>query len=232
MPDDVMQKIAMENNLSETAFFVPNAQGFHLRWFTPTEEVDLCGHATLATAHVVFNYMDYSSDVIRFDSQSGPLMVHKKADGYMMDFPIWNFEEIAIPEDLAQALGKRPSQIFKGNDWVAVYPDADDVQNLKPDFVALSKVQEARGIIATAQGSGDLDFVSRAFFPKLGIPEDPVTGSAHCILTPIWAKATGKTEFKARQISERGGDLTCELKGGRVELTGQAVRFMEGFIYV
>lgn len=233
LSDEIMLNIAMENNLSETAFFVPNQNEYEIRWFTPTEEVDLCGHATLATAYVIFNQLNHPSDVIHFESRfSGALTVYKKPDGLMMDFPVWAFEEIEIPDDLSEALGKKPAQVFKGNDWVAVYPKADDVRRLDPNFSKLTKVNDARGIIATARGENGLDFVSRAFFPKLGIPEDPVTGSAHCILTPIWAQALGKTKFKAQQISKRGGDLVCELKGDRVKITGQAALYMEGMIYV
>lgn len=232
LPDKTLQNIALENNLSETAFFIRKDDRYHLRWFTPGTEVGLCGHATLASAFVIFNFLDPSADKVVFDSLSGPLTVQKNPEGMTLDFPVWDFTPIPTPYELTKALGKAPRAVYSGHDWIAVYDDAKTVENLAPNMAALNNFEAARGIIATARGTGDIDFVSRWFGPRVGVDEDPVTGSAHCILTPFWADQMKKTKFKARQISKRGGDLICELKGRRVEITGNAVLYLKGEISV
>lgn len=232
LADDQLLKIAAENNLSETAFFIPQENGFHIRWFTPTEEVDLCGHATLATAWVICNELDYNKEAIRFQSQSGELIVNCSGYSLTLDFPVWT--PIAAQSDtrLNEALGEDILDLYHGPDWVAVVRDAQTVRNLKPDMYKLSQITEMRGVIVTAQGEGDLDFVSRFFGPNIGIDEDPVTGSAHCILAPIWSEKLQKNDFTAQQVSQRGGDLSVCFDGDRVYITGQAVLYLKGEIYV
>ena len=232
LPDETLQAIAQENNLSETAFFVPEGDGYALRWFTPVHEVDLCGHATLATAHVILTRLAPDRASVAFATKvSGTLTVSRDGDRYVMDFPPWPRQPAPLHEALAKALGKPPTALFTGHDWMAVFADEADVRGLAPDITALARI-ETRGVIATAPGR-DVDFVSRFFAPRYGIPEDPVTGSAHCTLTPYWAERLGKTELSARQISARGGDLRCTLADdGRVRLAGQAVLYMEGRIHV
>ncbi len=229
LPDDAMQNIAAENNLSETAFLVKEDADYHIRWFTPTSEVDLCGHATLAAAYVIFEHLEHPDLEINFKSLSGNLRVNKSLDGYTLDFPEWSFDEVRVPQEMRQIMGVMPIELYKGEDWVAIYESESDVRELKPNFAAMKDFEDARGIIASAKGD-DVDFVSRAFFPKIGIEEDPVTGSAHCILTPIWAQKLGKDYLSARQISARGGDLSCLRKDGRIHISGQAKLFMEGDI--
>lgn len=232
LPDETLQKIALENNLSETAFFVANDNGFHLRWFTPTVEVDLCGHATLATSSVIYDQLGYDKDQIHFESLSGELIVRRSDDGFTLDFPVWPHTKVDIDPRVSDALGAEPVELYTGPDWVAVYDNPTTVEHMAPDMAKLSAISEARGIIATAEGVDGIDFVSRFFGPNVGVPEDPVTGSAHCILSPIWAEKLGKNLFKAKQISARGGDLVCELKGDRVFITGKASLFSKGHIYV
>lgn len=232
LPNETLQKIALENNLSETAFFVPTDNGFHLRWFTPTVEVDLCGHATLATSWVIYNELGYDKDSIHFESQSGELIITKSSGGFTLNFPVW--EETLVDPDprIADALGAQPLELYHGYDWVAVFQEEDTVRNMEPDMQKLSNIKECRGIIATAKSDGEIDFVSRFFGPNVGVPEDPVTGSAHCILTPIWSKKLGKTEFNAQQVSARGGNLKLSLQGDRVHITGQATLYMKGTLHV
>lgn len=233
LSDATMQSIAFENNLSETVFFVQNGDHFDIRWFTPTIEVDLCGHATLAASHVIFNHLHHASSTIHFKGQSGDLFIRKTPEGIVMDFPLWPYEPTAPDHALNAALGKTPLQLFKGPDYMALFENEADVKALDPNFSALGKLTYMRGIICTAPASKpDIDFVSRWFGPQSGVFEDPVTGSAHCLLTPFWAERLGKTKFNARQISQRGGDLVCELKGDRVEITGQAALYMKGTIYL
>ena len=236
LPDETLQKIALENNLSETAFFVPTQSGFHLRWFTPTVEINLCGHATLATSWVIYNELGYNKPSITFESLSGQLTVTKKNDALTLDFPIWPYEKMEIDLRVSDALGVAPIELYKAPDWVAVYDDPNIIKDMVPDLQKLSEISECRGIIVTAPGGekefNDYDFVSRWFGPNEGIDEDPVTGSAHCVLTPYWSKKLGKNTFKARQVSARGGDLTCELKEERVFITGTAKLYMKGTIYV
>ena len=239
LSDKTLLSIAIENNLSETAFFTANDDdSYHLRWFTPGGEVKLCGHATLATAHVIFEHLNHPSNDIRFTGLSGDLFISKTENGIKMDFPVWPYTPADTPTDVIEALGhpqnKAPQEYLEGHDCVLVYESAQDVAALAPNYNALIKCETERGFIATApapEGS-DLDFVSRWFGPRFDVNEDPVTGSAHCILTPYWAKRLGKTTLSARQISARGGSLHCALNGDRVELTGQAVLYMIGEIYV
>ena len=231
--DEILQNIAAENNLAETAFFIPDENGFHLRWFTPTTEVDLCGHATLASSWVIFNALHYPKNKIHFSSKSGELIVSKQDKLLTLDFPIWAYKEEQDNEGrIADALGAKPTAIYSGPDWVVTYDDYQTVQDMKPDMVKLGAIKEARGMIATAPGYDQYDFVSRAFFPVIGIEEDPVTGSAHCISAPIWSKKLNKTKLSARQISKRGGDPELELKNDRIFISGEAKLYMKGEIYV
>jgi len=231
LPDETLLNIAIENNLSETAFFVSEGDSYHLRWFTPGGEVDLCGHATLATAYTLFEQLGYEGEKITFTGQSGELYVTKTSNGFTLDFPTWERTKIDTPEIVIKALGKAPLEFFDGYDAMAIFETPEDIRNMKPDFSALKEFK-TRGVIATAPGDQDYDFISRAFFPLLNIDEDPVTGSAHCILTPYWADRLGKTTFKAHQASARGGDLLCELENDRIKITGNAVLYMKGEIYV
>ena len=227
LPCEVMQKIAMENNLSETAFFVPSGNDYHIRWFTPVTEVNLCGHATLATSHVLFNHLNYRKKEIRFESKTGVLKVKKEGDLIVLDFPTSPLKEIEFPENAEQAFGTKPVKCLKGReDIMFVFKSENDIQNLKPDFQYL-KTLDARGIIATAS-SKKYDFISRFFAPIEGIDEDPVTGSAHTVLIPYWAVELGKTEMIAKQISFRGGTIYSKHIGKRVEIGGKAVTYLTG----
>ncbi len=232
LPDETLQAIALENNLSETAYIVPEGGGYALRWFTPVHEVDLCGHATLASAFVIMTVLQPERQSVAFSTKvSGTLTVDREGDGFVMDFPPWPREPVEPNQEVAAALGKPPVALFTGNDWMAVFEDEADIEALAPDMAALAKL-DARGVIATAPGR-EVDFVSRFFAPKYGIPEDPVTGSAHCMLTPYWAERLGKRELFARQISPRGGAVRCTLtEEGRIRLGGRAVLYMEGRIHV
>lgn len=231
LSDELMQNIAMENNLSETAFFVPAENGFHIRWFTPATEVNLCGHATLATAHVLFQHLNYQGKEILFQSKSGILNVKRKNEQIVLDFPTSEVIEVKLLENIEQAFGILPQKGFIGReDLMYVFESQKEIENLKPDFNFL-KTLEMRGIIATAP-SIEYDFVSRFFAPSEGIDEDPVTGSAHTMLVPYWAKSLGKEELVARQISKRGGILHCKHLGKRVEIGGKAVTYLVGEITV
>ena len=230
-PDDqLLQAIAQENNLSETAFFVAGDDGYDLRWFTPRVEVELCGHATLASAHVVFEHLGHDRDEIRFHTKSGLLTVTKAEKGIEMDFPAVASETIAAPEDLLEGLGAQPLEVRAAPDYLAVFESEKEVAALAPDFAALSRL-DRRGVIATAPGS-DFDFVSRCFYPKLGVDEDPVTGSAHCKTAPYWADQLGRNELVARQLSARGGTVRCRLVEDRVILAGSAVDYLQGEIRI
>lgn len=228
LDDALLQAIAEENNLSETAFFVPSEKGFKLRWFTPVKEIDLCGHATLATAHVIFGKLGYSKQVIIFETRSGELFVKKKGYLLEMDFPAAPPRPCGLSETLVKGLGERPVEVLAADDYLAVFDSEATVRAIIPDYALLSQL-DLRGVIATAPGV-DVDFVSRFFAPKFGIPEDPVTGSAHCELAPYWAGKLDKNILTAKQVSRRGGNITCELKGDRVLLSGCAVTFMEAEI--
>jgi PhzF family phenazine biosynthesis protein len=234
LPKQTMQNIAMENNLSETVFFIPTAStsDFHIRWFTPTIEVSLCGHATLATAHVLWKHLDFPNGVISFDSKSGVLKVEKKENVYTLDFPADNFREVEKDMDIvANALKIKPLYLYRGkDDYMAILSGRREIQELEPNFAALKNLN-ARGLIATAACfDGDEDFVSRCFFPEAGIEEDPVTGSAHTLMTPFWADKMDKNILKAQQLSKRKGHLICELKGDRVLISGEAKTYMIGKI--
>ncbi len=231
LPDEMLQQIAAENNLSETAFFLKNEAGFHLRWFTPAAEVDLCGHATVATAHVLWEHLDYGLDEIAFHSRSGILGVKKQGNWYVLDFPTDKIAQVELPEAVQHALGIHPLEVWKGReDYLVLVDNQTIVENIDPDFRQLGKLK-ARGFIITAAGK-DVDFVSRCFFPAFGVDEDPVTGSAHTTLSPFWAKKLGKPELIARQISKRGGYLKCLLQGDRTIISGQAKTYLEGTIEI
>jgi PhzF family phenazine biosynthesis protein len=230
LSDEVMQAIAGENNLSETAFFVPTARGFHLRWFSPVREVDLCGHATLATAHVVFAHLSYAKPAVVFDTRSGELVVERRGGRLAMDFPVRRPEACVAPDALVAGLGRLPVEILAADDYLVVFEDEASVRALAPDLAKLAEL-DRRGVCVTAPGT-EADFVSRFFAPKYGIPEDPVTGSAHCALAPYWATRLHETELEAHQVSKRGGVLHCRLSGDRVVLSGHAVTFMEGEIFL
>lgn len=225
--DALLQALAAENNLSETAFLVREGNDWRLRWFTPTTEVPLCGHATLASGAVVLERLDPGRDQVVFHTLSGPLTVRRAAGGYRMDFPARPCAPLAAPAGLAEALGRAPQATFgDGFNILALY-DAQALHGLAPDMDRLRQVA-ARGVIATAPGEGPYDFFSRYFAPALGVDEDPVTGSAHCTLAPFWAERLGRTELHARQVSRRGGDVTCRVRGERVELEGACVFYLEG----
>jgi PhzF family phenazine biosynthesis protein len=228
LDDELMQRIAAENRLSETAFFVRKKDHFELRWFTPVIEVDLCGHATLASAYVLFDHLGHDEDVASFHTRSGELTVRKDGNFLVMDFPSRPGEPIEAPEALIEGLGSSPEEVYLARDYLAIFESEQDIRNLKPDFAALETL-DCEGVIASAPGN-DADFVSRFFAPKMGIPEDPVTGSAHSTLTPFWASRLEKKQLVAHQVSERGGVLKCTLRGDRVLIAGQAVLYVKGFL--
>ncbi len=226
--DDVMQAVAAENNLSETAFLVQEAEGWRIRWFTPTTEVTLCGHATLAAAYVYFTHLDPGASAASFASSSGPLPVAKSDGRLVLDFPAYDCERIETPAALVHAIGASPIETWLGAKLMAVLPHEADVVGLAPDLAKVVTL-EGMGLIVTAPGKTS-DIVSRFFAPRLGVGEDPVTGSAHCQLAPWWARRLGKTKLHARQLSKRGGELWCETRGNRVLLAGHAVEYMRGSI--
>jgi PhzF family phenazine biosynthesis protein len=232
LPEKTMQAIAAENNLAETAFFVREGEDYALRWFTPTVEVDLCGHATLASAFVIFERMEPRRTRVTFrTAKAGTLTVSREGEELAMDFPARPPRPIAAPPALEAALGTRPVSVLAARDQVAVYARQEDVAALAPDLEALARL-DCFAVIATAPGQDGIDFVSRFFAPAQGIPEDPVTGSAHCTLVPYWAERLGKTRLRARQISRRGGALTCTLAGDRVILAGRCVLYLDGVIEI
>lgn len=230
LPENVLQAIALENNLSETAFFVQEGHGFHIRWFTPLVEVDLCGHATLASAYVLFELLGYKNDNILFQSKSGELKVNRKGEFIELDFPRSELKPVKTPVDLVQALRKEPVEVWKADDYIVVYNDEADIVSMSPNFTMLSQL-DCRGICITAPGKYT-DFVSRFFAPRCGINEDPVTGSAHCELMPYWVDRLGKNKLSAVQLSKRSGRLQCELVGDRVLIAGKAVKYLEGIIEI
>lgn len=233
LPGELMQQVAMQNNLAETAFVVPENEDFHIRWFTPTVEVALCGHATLASAFVYFNFLGYTKPIVKFNSKSGWLTVSRQDNGtLMLDFPTDEFKEVPDPPAAIFAGLKVPAcNVFKGRfDYLVELDSQKKVEDLEPDFRILSTIS-SRGVIATAKGE-ESDFVSRCFFPQSGIDEDPVTGSAHCLLTTYWNGKTGKKDFNAIQLSKRKGYLHCVLKDGRVLLSGNAVLYLKGEIEI
>ena len=230
LDDALLQSIAVENNLSETAFFVRDGDDFHLRWFTPGAEVDLCGHATLATSYVISTYLEPGREVMGFRSRSGRLEVTRSGDLYTLDFPVLASAPVDCPPLLRDALKTAILETLDGMDMIAVVENEAAVRDLEPDIGKIAQL-ETRGLIVTAQGEG-CDFVSRFFAPKHGIPEDPVTGSAHCLLAPLWAEKLGKKKMTARQLSARGGELIVELKDERVLISGRAAPYMTGTIRV
>jgi PhzF family phenazine biosynthesis protein len=231
LPDQTMQQIAAENNLSETAFFIPEGDHFHIRWFTPKAEVKLCGHATLATAHVLFNELNFQEKQIEFNSKSGILTVKKIEDKLQLDFPADFAIEVEPVSAFAEAFGTKPPATFKGKtDYLLLFDSEETIQKLKPN-IGLLLSTDARGIMVTAKGN-EVDFVSRFFAPAVGVNEDPVTGSAHTTLIPFWSKRLNKTEMTALQLSERGGQLWCNLSGDRVLIAGKAVTYLRGEIEI
>jgi PhzF family phenazine biosynthesis protein len=232
LADELMQDIAAENNLAETAFLVSDGSDYRIRWFTPGIEVPLCGHATLASAAVVCERLEPARDAVVFHSASGPLSVVRKGGAYGMDFPLRRPVPVDTPAGLAETLGVVPLEVVADDaNYLALLPSEATVRALTPDIAAIARL-ERDGLIVTAAGDGEYDFVSRYFAPAKGIPEDPVTGSAHCGLAPYWAARTNKTSFRAFQASPRGGEVLCRLRGDRVELEGTCVFYLEGEIQV
>ncbi|MBW2053575.1 MAG: PhzF family phenazine biosynthesis protein [Deltaproteobacteria bacterium] len=230
LDDSLLQSIANENNLSETAFFVREEGGYRIRWFTPEVEVDLCGHATLASGFVIFNFFQKQDRLVTFSSKSGKLTVEKKDDLLALNFPAQPPVLCEAPENLIDGLGKKPLEALSSEDYFVVFSSEEDIIKIRPDFEKLKKI-DLRGVIVTAKGK-KADFVSRFFAPRVGVNEDPVTGSAHCALIPYWAKKLNKKNLHAHQVSSRGGELFCEDLGERVEVGGRAVLFMEGTISI
>jgi PhzF family phenazine biosynthesis protein len=232
LADSTLQCIAAENNLSETAFLVPEHGDYRLRWFTPAVEVPLCGHATLASAAVVMERLEPGRNAVLFHSASGPLKVRRVTGGYAMDFPARRSESVAAPLGLAEALGVSPLEVqVNAFNYLVLVESAQVLRALAPDMAATARMDRG-GVIVTAPGEGGYDFISRYFAPAKGIPEDPVTGAAHCMLTPYWAGKLGKTAFRAFQASSRGGEIICRLAGDRVELEGSCVFYMEGQVEI
>lgn len=231
LDDQLMQQIARENNLSETAFVVKTSRQFAIRWFTPSVEVDLCGHATLSSAKAIFEFTDYQNKTIRFLSKSGLLEVTKEEDLYKMNFPADTIQQAVLPAAIEKAFQQTAEEIFMGKtDYLLIFRDEESVRKANPDMNILGK-SDGRGVIITARGD-KADFVSRFFAPQSGIPEDPVTGSAHTTLVPYWSKRLNKTRLLAHQVSERGGELHCINLGNRVEIAGKALLYLEGHIIV
>jgi predicted PhzF superfamily epimerase YddE/YHI9 len=230
LPEDVLQGIAAENNLSETAFVIPKEEMAPLRWFTPAVEVDLCGHATLATGHVLFSHYFPSLGKLSLSTRSGALAVSREGGLLSLDFPSRPGVPIEISRDLVSALGSRPKEAYLARDILAIFDTEAEIRGLRPDFERIARL-DALAVIVSAPGTG-VDFVSRFFAPGVGIPEDPVTGSAHCTLVPYWAGRLGKHELAAQQLSSRGGELACELRGDRVTIAGRTVEYLRGEIEV
>ena len=232
LDNELMQNIAAENNLAETVFFVPKEEGFHIRWFTPELEIDLCGHATLASAFILYEYLSYEKSKLVFYSKSGELIVTRNAGKYQLNFPARMPEKVTdYPPELLDGLGiTDPVAVYKSRDYVVEVATQKDVLNVRPDISLLDKI-DVIGIIVTAPGN-DCDFVSRFFAPNCGIPEDPVTGSAHSTLVPLWAEKLHKSKLHAKQLSKRGGELWCENAGDRVTMSGHCVFYMKGEISI
>lgn len=232
LDDTTLQAIAAENNLAETAFLVPEGGDYRLRWFTPTVEVPLCGHATLASAAAVMERLEPGRGKVIFHTASGALTVKRINGGYAMDFPVRPSEPVATPPGLAEALGVVPVEVLSDTfNYIVLLENAQLVRDLAPDIAAIARMDRS-GVVVTAPGDETYDFVSRYFAPAKGIPEDPVTGGAHCALAPYWAKRLGKTAFRAYQASRRGGEITCRLAGDRVELEGSCVFYLEGEVEI
>ena len=232
LADAKLQAIAAENNLSETAFLVPDGEDYRLRWFTPTTEVPLCGHATLASAAVIMERVEPGRTQVVFHSASGPLKVNRTGGGYVMNFPARPSEQVTPPAGLVESLGVEPTEVVANDfNYLALLESPQALRKLAPDMAAIARLDRP-GLIVTAAGDGHFDFISRYFAPAKGIPEDPVTGAAHCMLTPYWANRLGKTTFRAFQSSPRGGEVICRLKGDRVELEGCCVFYLEGQVEI
>ena len=232
LPNEVMQKIALENNLSETAFVYEEGNDYRIKWFSPLMEIDLCGHATLAAAHIYFTEINRDADSITFiSSKNGSLEVTRKNNYLYLNFPVDQYAPISIDDDLINMIGETPIEAFKGRDDImCIFEDESTIYNIEPNK-SLLKLFPVRGLIVSAE-SLDYDFVSRCFFPITGVDEDPVTGSAHTTLTPYWAKQLGKDSLLAKQVSSRGGELKCVLEGDRVIIGGEAVTYLKGFITI
>jgi len=232
LSEELMQKIAAENNLAETAFFVKNEKGFYIRWFTPTDEVPLCGHATLASAYVLFEILNYQEEKIMFECKSGILEVTKNADWFTLNFPLNAVQKANLTHDFEKAFGATPTETYQSNGgyYLLVFASDDIVINMKANFNEILK-WDAKAIVVTSKGK-EFDFVSRMFAPKIGVNEDPVTGSAHTRLIPFWSERLGKREMLVKQVSARGGVLKCEMLGDRVEMSGQAILYLTGEIYI
>lgn len=228
LDDNIMQSIALENNLSETAFFIKTKEHFHIRWFTPFSEVDLCGHATLASAYVIYNILNYKNDTITFDSRSGVLSVKKNEDYFVLDFPSQPPVKTDPPPQIKKAFNETIISCLKSEDYILVFDNEDYVKSVQPDMTVLKSL-DLRGVIITSR-SKRYDFVTRFFAPKFGVNEDPVTGSAFTQLGPFWADELGKNDLSARQVSFRGGDVLCRVEKDRVFISGKAVKFLEGKI--
>jgi len=224
--EELLQSIAAENNLSETAFFVKEEDGYRLRWFTPEAEVDMCGHATLASAYVLFECMGHEEETIRFQTRSGLLRVKKEKDLYAMDFPLQTITPCAMEDKMKEIFGVKPLSVFASMDYIVIFEKEEDILNAEPDMQRLKKL-DLRGVCISAQAK-EYDFVTRFFAPKYGIEEDPVTGSAFTQLVSYWSKVLQKEHFLAKQVSERGGEVRCEMVGDRVLLKGNAVKYLEG----
>ena len=232
LADATLQAVAAENNLAETAFLVPDGDGYRIRWFTPTVEVALCGHATLASSAVVMERLEPGRTSVVFQSRSGALPVERDGDDYVMDFPARSCEPVDRPGGLAAALGAQPVQVHANTaNYLAVLGSAAEVRQLRPDIASIARLGR-EGVIVTAEGEAPFDFTSRYFAPAKGIPEDPVTGGAHCMLAPFWASRLGKTAFRARQASQRGGDVRCAVVGNRVTLAGSCAFYLQGEIEI
>lgn len=230
LPAETMQKVALENNLAETAFFVRDDTGYGLRWFTPTVEIDLCGHATLASAYVIFELLGSTESVLHFQTKGGELTVERAGKRLVLDFPSRPAEACDAPVGLIEAIGSKPKEVLRSRDYMLVYDSEAEVRAIEPNFAEILKIP-THAIIVTAPGE-DCDFVSRFFAPEVGVFEDPVTGSAHCSLIPYWAERLGKNQMFARQVSARGGELFCEHRGDRVKIGGNATLYMKGEIFV
>ncbi|MFT5612630.1 MAG: PhzF family phenazine biosynthesis protein [Polaribacter sp.] len=230
LDDSLMQSIAAENNLAETAFFVKEEAGFRIRWFTPAVEVDLCGHATLASAYVLYQKLAYKGASLTFNSRSGPLTISQDAGRYVMDFPTQACQPCEVPNGLVEALACEVNTCFNNEDYLVVLDTEQELLNLQPDFSRLAEL-DLRGVIVTAP-SLKYDFVSRFFAPNVGINEDPVTGSAFTKLIPYWAQRLGKDMLSAKQVSQRGGEVFCQMRGDRVLIAGSAVSYLQGCIEI
>ncbi|MBK6881070.1 MAG: PhzF family phenazine biosynthesis protein [Elusimicrobia bacterium] len=231
LPDETLARVAAENSLSETAFFVPAEGGYQLRWFAPGGEVTLCGHATMAAAYVLWEKLGVAGPQVFFQTQSGPLSVYRSSGWTVLDLPAFPLTEtLSVPDDLVEGLWARPTEVYRAMDYVAVFSEEEKVRDLTPRLELLKRI-ETRGVIATAPGK-QADYVCRFFAPRLGIPEDPATGSAQCVLAPYWAKKLGKTSLRVRQLSPRGAEMYCEVAGDRVRVAGHAALYLEGRIHV